>query len=141
MLRPHIDRRFYQLISRNEPVGIECLFRDKVSKRLRDINEAHKLNKNLSNSKNFKRPAAPIRGRNLFNRGGSYRGSAGATPWPRMARNCRLQAFQGLNRKKTVKVSIPFSNVDKIKKKRAGSLKFHVGQGEKSLVILWFYKP
>lgn len=103
LLRPQIDRRFQQLINRNEPVGIECLFGDEVSKRLRDINEAHKLNRSLSNSKNFRRPAAQnyYRGRYTFNRGTS-RGST-RPPWTargQYPRNCRLQAFQGLNKKK-----------------------------------------
>ena len=100
LLRPHIDRRFNQLINRNEPIGLENLFGDDVSKRLRDINEAHKLNRNLSNSKNFKRPWSSSRGRNNF-RGGNNRGTARTTPYyARMPRNCRLQAFQGLNRGK-----------------------------------------
>lgn len=103
MLRPLIDRRFHQLINRNEPVGTN-LFGDDVSKRLRDINDAHKLNRNLT-SKNFRGSTnqrfnrrffrgnltpVTVRGTNLSS---NTMTSARTNPL-RFPRGCRQQAFQ-----------------------------------------------
>ena len=49
----------------------------------------------------------------------------------------QITSYPRAKQEKTVKVSIPFSNVDKIKKKRAGSLKFHVGQWRKITSDPW----
>lgn len=100
MLKPVIDRKFHQLINRNEPVGTN-LFGDDVSKRLRDINEATKLNRSMA-PKNFRglsnhryngrytRPYTPSRGGNYLNLG-----SARTRPFNRgIPKNCRQQQAQ-----------------------------------------------
>lgn len=99
LLRPAIDRRFNQLINRSEPVGENNLFGDDISKRLRDINDAHRLNRNLSNSKNFEHQGSYGRAGRSFR--GTNRGSLRASPYQRFPRNCRQQAFQGFGQKKT----------------------------------------
>ncbi|CAC5403420.1 unnamed protein product [Mytilus coruscus] len=99
LLRPAIDRRFNQLINRSEPVGENNLFGDDISKRLRDINDADRLNRNLSNSKNFEHQGSYGRAGRSFR--GTNRGSLRANPYQRFPRNCRQQAFQGFGQKKT----------------------------------------
>lgn len=78
-LKPHIDRRYYQLCTRNEPIGSK-LFGDDVSKRLRDINEVQKLNKTFVGSKN-------LRGRAAYRRTG-FRWERGQ--YPNMYRNSNM---------------------------------------------------
>ncbi|VDI02305.1 Hypothetical predicted protein [Mytilus galloprovincialis] len=58
-LKPHIDKKYHQLCNRNEDVGSN-LFGDEVGKRLKDINEINKINKNITSS---------------YGRNSNYRGS------------------------------------------------------------------
>ncbi|CAC5388208.1 unnamed protein product [Mytilus coruscus] len=58
-LKPHIDKKYHQLCNRNEDVG-SSLFGDEVGKRLKDINEINKINKNITSS---------------YSRNSNYRGS------------------------------------------------------------------
>lgn len=72
-LKPHIDRKYHQLCNKNENVG-ESLFGDDVGKRLKDINEINKINKNISSvHTNFRR--GNYRGR----QGGRFLGGRGAS--------------------------------------------------------------
>ena len=110
MLKPRIDRRFHQLTNRNEPVGSN-LFGDDVSRRLKEINEAHKMNRSLS-SKNYQGQLGQGQGRYTLNsnryynrgasanRGGAYSNlymhtAARTRPYNRLLpKGCRQQAFQ-----------------------------------------------
>lgn len=50
-MKPFIDKRYHQLCNRTEKIGDNKLFED-VGKRLKDINDAQKINRNYF-SKNF----------------------------------------------------------------------------------------
>ncbi|XP_062619526.1 uncharacterized protein LOC134281079 [Saccostrea cucullata] len=52
LMKPFIDKRYHQLCNRNEKIGDNKLFED-VGKRLKDINDAQKINRNYF-SKNFR---------------------------------------------------------------------------------------
>ena len=70
-LKPHIDRKFHQMCNRKAKIGVN-LFGDDIGKRLKDINEINKINKNITgNSKHFRF----FRGR-PFNRPYSRRGNS-----------------------------------------------------------------
>lgn len=65
-LKSHIDRKYHQLCNRNEDVGSN-LFGDDVGKRLKDINEINKINKNITSSYGRNsRYRGSFRGRNRF---------------------------------------------------------------------------
>ncbi|CAC5387780.1 unnamed protein product [Mytilus coruscus] len=59
MLKPYIDRKFHQLCNKIEEIGTN-LFGDEIGKKLNQINEVNKINKNVS-------------GRGYSNRGGRGR--------------------------------------------------------------------
>ena len=42
LLKPHLDGKYHQLCTRNEPVG-DNLFGDDISKRVKDISDAKKI--------------------------------------------------------------------------------------------------
>lgn len=52
LMKPFIDKRYHQLCNRTEKIGDNKLF-DDVGKRLKDINDAQKINRNYF-SKNFR---------------------------------------------------------------------------------------
>lgn len=95
MLKPYIDRKFHQLCNKNEEIGTN-LFGDEIGKKLTQINEVNKINKNIT-GRNFSsmsnrggRGSYPYQstshGRFLGRRGFS-RGQGGQrTPYPNRGR-------------------------------------------------------
>ena len=62
LMKPHIDQKYHLLCTRAESIG-DNLFGDDISKRVKDINDAQKIQGYFRRSKNVR---GPFRGRGLY---------------------------------------------------------------------------
>jgi hypothetical protein len=82
ILKPYVQKRFQQLCSAATPIEEKTLFPNDITRRMKEINDASKINKQLSNqnfqyrgSKNFRGKPAYRGSRGFNNYRGNYRGN------------------------------------------------------------------
>lgn len=74
MLKPYIDKKFHQLCNKNEEIGVN-LFGDEIGKKLTQINEVNKINKNITGRNQFSNRGG--RGRYPYQSHGRFLGRRG----------------------------------------------------------------